>query len=205
MGGIPQIQAGNALTMGPAMQTIRLLPVVLLLLLIQGCGSIGPTRDVGDGVRLDKSAVELPEDQLLDVWVELFNPGQLPEDEEEAAGLSMEIREAEARFIPVHLRDTMEKTGYWGAVRVVPQGTEGAEMLVRGVILSSDGQALDLEISALDATGREWFKNRYKSNISSQVYRGSKTRMREAFQPLSNTSCRQWDCGDSYASGKRSI
>ena len=128
--------------------------LVIFLTLIAGCSTTGSRVDAKDEVRLHKSVNEVPENQLLDVWIELFEPGELPKDEEDAAGLSMDIREAEARYIPVHLRDTMEKTGYWGAVRVVPQGTEGAEVLVRGVIAVSDAERLELRITALDATGR---------------------------------------------------
>jgi hypothetical protein len=169
------------------MLVIRSITLLAIVLIIAGCATtdLRPAKDGSETVVRPVS--EIPDEQLLDVWIELFDPGVLPDDEQEAAGLSMDIRKAEARFMPVHLRDTMEKTGYWGAVRVVPQGTEGAEILVRGVILSSDGQALDLEISALDATGKQWFKNRYKSEISSKVYFGANTQIREAFQPLYNT------------------
>ena len=102
---------------------------------------------------LQKASQELPEDQLLDVWIELFDPGELPKDEDDARGLSMEIREAEARHMPVHLRGVMEKTGYWGAVRVVPRDTEGAEVLVSGTILESNGEDLVLQVTR---TGCQW-------------------------------------------------
>ena len=51
------------------------------------------------------------------------------------------------------LRSVMEKTGYWGAVRVVPRDTEGAEVLVSGTILESNGEDLELQITARDASG----------------------------------------------------
>ncbi len=169
------------------MVMIRSITLLIVASAIAGCATtdLRPAKD--GSATVDRPVTEIPDAQLLDVWIELFEPGQLPADEKEAAGLSMDIREAEARFMPVHLRDTMEKTGYWGAVRVVPQGTEGAELLVRGAILSSDGQVLDLEISALDATGKQWFKSRYKSHISSSVYFGTSKQIREVFQPLYNT------------------
>ena len=187
MGGIPQIQAGNTLSMSQLKQTARLIPLVLLLVLIQGCGSMGPTRDVDDTVRLDKSSVELPEDQLLDVWVELFDPGQLPEDEEEAAGLSMEIREAEARYLPEQLRATMESTGYWGAVRLVPRNTAGSELLVRGTIVESDGEVLEVEIVAEDATGKVWLRRSYREEIEYTNYLQSRFLGNDAFQSLYNS------------------
>jgi hypothetical protein len=110
----------------------------------------------------------------------------LPEDEDEAMGLSMDIRNAEARFMPEQLRTAMESTGYWGAVRVVPQNTEGSELLVRGVILESNGEQLELEITALDASGRQWLNRTYAAEIKPQVYRQGSTRKGEAFQPLYN-------------------
>ena len=163
-----------------------LLSFPLVLILLAGCSSIGTHRNVNNDEQVQKSATEIPEDQLLDVWIELFEPGALPDDQEEASGLSKEIREAEARYMPLQLRDTMEKTGYWGAVRVVPQGTEGAEVLVRGSIVVSDGENLELAITAQDASGREWFSSTYEAEVSVEAYRSAGQSGEEVFQALYN-------------------
>jgi len=160
--------------------------VCWLLVLVTGCSSLGMKRDVGSHVPLDRAVVEVPDEQLLDVWVELFDPGELPDDEDEAMGLSMDIRNAEARFMPEQLRTTMESTGYWGAVRVVPQNTEGSELLVRGIIMVSNGEQLELEITALDASGRQWLNRTYAADIEPQVYRQGSNRKGETFQSLYN-------------------
>jgi hypothetical protein len=147
---------------------ILLLPILGLL---SGCAStVSNHGKDSPPVDLQKISQELPDEQLLDVWVELFNPGELPAKEKEALGLSKEIRAAEARYMPIHLRAVMEKTGYWGAVRVVPYDTEGAEVLVRGLIVESNGQKLELQITAEDASGRTWFKKNYKGEVDPQVY-----------------------------------
>jgi hypothetical protein len=160
--------------------------VMLLLVLSAGCSTLGTHRDVSGHVPVNKSVSEIPESQLLDVWIEVFDPGKLPTDPEDAAGLSLDIREAEARYLPEQLRATMEKTGYWGAVRMVPRGTEGSEVLVSGTILVSDGEQLELAISAQDATGRQWFNAVYEAEVPALVYQS--TRMRgEPFQSLYNT------------------
>ncbi len=143
---------------------------LLLSSLLAGCATSGGTRNVKQQEVLQKVAAELPEQQLLDVWIELFQPGELPEDKDDARGLSMEIREAEARYMPVHLRSVVEKTGYWGAVRVVPQKTEGAEVLVSGIIKESDGEEILLEITATDASGRQWFKRNYHGEVEAEAY-----------------------------------
>ena len=163
-----------------------LLSVPLLLILLAGCSSIATHQNVSNDERVQKSETEISEDQLLDVWIELFDPGTLPEDKEKASGLSKEIREAEARYMPLQLRDTMEKTGYWGAVRVVPQGTEGGEVLVRGAIEVSDGENLELAITALDASGREWFSSTYESKVSVEAYQSAGQSGQEVFQALYN-------------------
>ena len=169
------------------MKFSNLVPLLLLLGLLHGCSTLGPARTVDGKVPLNKAVTELPEDQLLDVWVELFDPGELPEDKDDALGLSMDIREAEARYMPEQLRTTMESTGYWGAVRLVPRDTAGSELRVRGTILESDGERLVLEINALDATGREWFKRTYREEIEYTQYMQSGQDGSEAFQSLYNT------------------
>ena len=165
----------------------RLLPLLLLFALLHGCSTFGPARTVDGKVPLNKAVTELSDDQLLDVWVEQFDPGKLPEDKDKAMGLSMEIRAAEARYLPEQLRATMESTGYWGAVRVVPQDTTGHELLVSGTILESDGERLVLEIAAQDATGREWFRRTYREEIEHAQYLQGGQDGKEVFQSLYNT------------------
>jgi hypothetical protein len=117
-----------------------------------------------------KAEKEVRESQLLDVDITLFDPGKLPEDEEKSRGLSMEIRKAEARFIPIHLRAVMEKTGFWGAVRVVPEKSEGFELLVLGTIIASDGEILELNVEALDARGQSWYSRNYRGITTATDY-----------------------------------
>ena len=168
-----------------------LLPLYMVLTLLGGCSALGPTQDVKGPVPLNKAITEVPEHQLLDVWIELFDPGELPEDEDEVMGLSMDIREAEARYMPEQLRTTMETTGHWGAVRVVPQDTTGGELLVQGEILKSDGEELVLRITASDASGHEWFNRSYEEEIREGVYKARSLirnpPTQDVFQSLYNT------------------
>lgn len=165
--------------------------VVLLisayLILLSACTTTtGGRRNINGPVVVDTSQSEIPENQLLNVSIEVFEPGELPEDEEAANGLSMDIRRAEARYMPEQLRATMEKTGYWGAVRVVPRGLTSGELLVSGTILQSNGLQLDLAVSARDASGRKWFEKEYRDGVEADYYQSVES-SGEAFQPLYNT------------------
>lgn len=154
-----------------------------LLLTLTACST---TQTIRQEVTVQRPTAEIAEGHLLDVWIALFDPGELPDDENDAKGLSMEIRTAEVRYMPVQLGATLEKTGYWGAVRVVPQGTEGGEVLVQGRIVSSDGEQLELKITVLDATGRQWFSKSYSAEATLDSYRQSEHNGREVFQSLYN-------------------
>jgi hypothetical protein len=161
-----------------------LVGALLLALLLSGCSSLDLKREVDDQVVMHKPTAEIPEAQLLDLWIELFDPGVLSEEEKADQGLSADIRAAEARFIPQHLRDVIERTGYWGAVRVVPRGNEGGESVVRGTILASDGSRLELQISASDATGRTWFDQSYYSRLTAAEVEAALASGSEPFEPL---------------------
>ena len=172
------------------MQIRRLILLLPILGLLSACAStLSSHKKDSPEVDLQKISQELPDEHLLDVWIELFDPGELPEKEKDALGLSEEIRDAEARYMPIHLRSVMEKTGYWGAVRVVPYGTEGAEVLVRGTIVDSNGEELELRITAQDASGRVWFKKSYKGEVDPQIYdmlRGDQDSFQAVYRMIAN-------------------
>ena len=162
------------------------LTIVTLLLQSACTTTAGGRRNIDGEVVIDKSLSEIPENQLLNASIEIFDPGTLPEDEKQANGLSMDIRKAEARYMPEQLRATMEKTGYWGAVRVVPRDVTDGELQVSGSILESNGLQLDLRIAARDASGRKWFTKDYRAAVEAAYYQSSALKG-EAFQPLYNT------------------
>jgi hypothetical protein len=103
-----------------------------------------------------------PEQDMLDVGLAIFDPG-IPIDEASHSrlGIFPEIRKAEAQFMPVLLRQELSASNAWGVVRVLPDEQITSELLVTGRIRHSDGSSLQLEISARDATGREWLDKTY--------------------------------------------
>ena len=167
----------------------RVSRVVLLslLLLLSACSSLQPRPDRQRPVIMDIASSELPEAQLLDVWIEVFEPGPVPQDTAATRGISLEIREAESRFIPVHLKKTLQQTGHWGAVRVVPSGAVGAELLVSGRILISDGELLKVSIKARDSSGYQWLDKTYQAVAAPADHVRTSRGKRDSFQDLYNS------------------
>ena len=130
---------------------------------------------------------EIPESQLLDVRIEIFDPGKLPSSKNASRGLSEEIREAESHYMAIQLRNAMQQSGHWGAVRVVPAETSGDEVRVTGRILKSNGEELELKIGAIDATGQQWFKEKtFKGAVGADMYKESSKNQIEVFQNVYN-------------------
>jgi len=116
---------------------------------------------------------EVAEAKLLDVSILLFDPG-LPEPDpraEEKKGVFPAVRKAEARFIPLRLMETLQASGFWGAVRVVPPNFSGGEIRITGEIIVSNGFKQVLKIEAVDATGKRLFRKRYRQIGDPASYR----------------------------------
>lgn len=129
---------------------------------------------------------EVPEERLLDVGVEIFGPGLTGSQQEKLAklGLGEDVRRSEARYMAFHLRKTLEATGNWGAVRVVPGPGEGLDVLVSAVIVESNGKRLALDVEAHDARGRRWLRKRYRGEADVASYRNDSGARVEAFQEV---------------------
>ncbi len=128
-------------------------------------------------VRLIQADMEIPEDQLLDVGVLVFEDGLPPESDDpeaedklEERGIYRDVRRAEARFLAVHLAKTLERSGQWGAVRVVPAPTDAVDVLISGSIVTSTGRELELDVRAVDSAGAVWLDRRYKRRANPRGY-----------------------------------
>src|SRR5262245_38688231 len=120
-----------------------------------------------------KATRDVPEPELLDVGIAIFDPG-LPKTDEERekatkALVFPEVRQAEARYFPYVLKQTLEDTGHWGAVRVIPRPSKSVDLTVEGRIVSSDGERLVLAINAVDSTGRVWIENKEYEDLAAKL------------------------------------
>lgn len=157
-----------------------------LILFTGGCATI-PGNQVDEQVRPMMVGRELGEDALLDVALQVFDPGELPEDPKKRQGLSQSIRQAEARFLPIHLKYTLQRTGYWGTVRVVPGNEPGAELLISGKIKQSDGESMVVSVEVVDALNRVWFRKTYAETAKEDEHEQIEPEKNDTFQDLFNT------------------
>ena len=96
------------------------------LLLVTGfCAFIGTGCTVSEVIHaetteLKQASLQVSESLLLDVGIINFDAGIPERNDTDDTGIYPEIRMAEARYLPYHVKTTLQGTGFWGAVRVIP-------------------------------------------------------------------------------------
>ena len=165
------------------MNTLRLLAVITACFVLSAC--VSQTIKSTSVPKIDTPSSAVPEALLFDVSVVVFDPGLDNFDEDEQ--VYPEVRQAEARFMPMVLSEAIQNSGAWGAVRVVPDGTQVTDLIVRGEILHSDGEELQLAITAIDARGEVWLEETYTGKASRYAYQPATRNPYDPFQAVYNT------------------
>jgi len=131
---------------------------------------------------------ESPVDEalLLDVGVVEFDPGISEKNNPQKTGVFEDIRNAETRYLAYHLKTTLQGTGHWGAVRVIPSRSAFTDVYVSGEIEKSDGEYIVLNISVDDAAGRHWFDKSYEAQTGLTSYSKRRDRQLDPYQKVFN-------------------
>lgn len=166
--------------------------LILGAAILGGCSS-SEVR-VAHSVALVPATETIPEEQLLDVAVALFDPG-IPEGEidkdvlEELLreGTFVQIRRTEARYMTVHLRDTLQKSGHWGTVWVTPEESLVADLQITAEILHSDGDRVHLDVQAVDAAGQVWLDDDYEMSTAAGAYNRQRYPDQDPYQDVFDT------------------
>lgn len=158
---------------------------VFMVALLSSCATTRVIKENADPAI--QASGQMPTKLLLDVAILPFDPN-IPSTEELKESTNTQIivpdvRRAESRYIAYHLKDTLEATGNWGAVRVMPEESPTVNLTITGKIIVSDGEKLVVQVKAEDVSGRVWLDKEYEDNASKFTYTKS---AEEPFQDLYN-------------------
>src|SRR6187455_1134653 len=161
--------------------------VLALPMLLAGCVT-SETKPIPK-IAAKQATVHIPQAELLDVGIRVFDPGipkNIENDDEALAKKRIypDLRKAEARYMPTLLRSTLEETAQWGAVRVIPATADFVDVIVTGKVVDSNGGFMAVDITAVDAAGRVWLKDkRYSSLVDLGAYKTTAAlKARDPFQ-----------------------
>jgi hypothetical protein len=165
-----------------------MLRIVLLLvaLCLLGTGCSVNEVIVADETELDVATSPVDESSLLDIGIIEFASGLDAENNARETGVYDEIRLAETKYLAYHLKTTLQSTGYWGAVRVIPSREAFTDIIISGEIEKSDGEFVEINVSVDDAAGRHWFRKSYETQTGVTSYSERRDRRLDPYQKIFN-------------------
>jgi outer membrane lipoprotein SlyB len=121
----------------------------------------------------------------LDVIIPVFDPG-LPEDPSnyDDENIWPELRRAEANRFAHKLKETLEATGRFGAVRVTPDKTATGDLYILGRIKVSNGEEVALEVETVDISGKRWFKESFEHEVSEAFHKDQRKKGLDPYDPV---------------------
>jgi hypothetical protein len=161
-----------------------LLPVLFLCLVGTGC-TVNHVV-VADETELVVADEPVDEAHLLDIGIVEFLSGIDEDNNPRDTGVYEEIRLAETKYLAYHLKTTLQGTGHWGAVRVIPSREAFTDVIVSGAIRRSDGEFVELDISVEDAAGRHWYDKTYETQTGVTSYSERRDRRLDPYQKVFN-------------------
>lgn len=123
----------------------------------------------------------------INVIIPIFDPN-IPTnpDDYEKLGVWPELRNAEAKIFALRLRESLEDSGVFGAVRVSPNDTALGELYVTGKILKSTSEDVQLEISVQDISRKQWFRTpqKFTYRVNEYSLQSARTKNSDPYAPI---------------------
>jgi len=142
------------------------------------------TQDVPITQLSSEQELQVDEEELLDVGVVLFNPGQVDLDTNDTDFTS--VRESEAVWFTQKIKQTLDASNAWGLVRSLPHNKLPLDVTVQGEIIKSNGEQLTLQVTAKDNRGVTWIDKEYHQQVSQYAYNPEVSLPGDPFQAVFN-------------------
>ncbi len=173
--------------------SMRLFKVLTIIAICGTAGCMSSEVMIAHSVGLVEPAQVVPEERLLDIGVVVFDPGvpegEIPKDVLEELirdGTFVQIRRMESMYMAVQLQRTLQSSGHWGGVWVMPEESNAADVNVVASIMHSDGDIVRVRARAVDATGRVWIDDTYQLETAAGVYNRQRYPGVDPYQDLFN-------------------
>jgi len=160
--------------------------LLLLALCLLGTGCTVAEVIVAEESELNVARTPVDEARLLDVGIIAFGDGLKSNNDPRKTGVYEEIRLAETKYLAYHLKTTLQGTGHWGAVRVIPSREAFTDLIITGDIERSDGEFIEVNVTVDDAAGRHWYDKTYEMQTGVTSYSERRDRRLDPYQKVFN-------------------
>ena len=151
--------------------------------------AVGPESSVTQAAKQQQQHdyAKLKTHTKLNVIVPIFDPN-IPEDTSKYAELGIwpEVRNTEAKLFALRLRDSLQASRAFGAVRVTPTDDAIGDLYVNGKILKSNSEDVELEIRVTDISRANWYRSpkKFKYRVSEYDLTNPRTKDRDPYAPI---------------------
>lgn len=163
---------------------------ILHTLLLSGCANnnrrsstaVGPSMSssYSKPEKID-SVKALPK---LDVIIPVFDPGLSEGEDYEDEDIWPELRRAEANRFAYKLKEKLESTERFGAIRVTPDKTATGELYILGRIIESNGEEVEITVEVIDISGRKWLDESFEHEVSDAFHKSLRNKGEDSYDPL---------------------
>lgn len=121
----------------------------------------------------------------MDVVVPVFDPG-LPKDSDdyEEEGIWPELRKAEANRFALKLKEALDKTGRFGAVRVTPDQSATGDLYILGKVQQSNGEEVEFDLEVLGIDGEVWLDESFEYQVKEYFHKNQRNKGKDAYAPI---------------------
>ena len=162
----------------------KIISLIVIIAINYSASIIGATVNY-DNVKLNRAEIELKQEELISVGILIFDPN-VPEGDSTKTLVFPDIRKAEARYFPYHLKNTLEESGYWGGIWVLPDSTKSTDLVITGRIDKSDGYDVTMRVGAWDISGKKWIDKSYSARIAGSAYSKTRDLTQDPYQSVFN-------------------
>lgn len=144
---------------------------------------VGPSLSSSyDKTDVDNQQIVMPK---LDVIIPVFDSG-LPEDTKdyEDEGIWPELRRAEASRFAYKLKEALDATGQFGAVRVTPDQTATGDLYILGKIEKSNGEDVAIDLEVVDISGKSWMDKSYEHEVVQAFHNNLRNKGKDPYDPV---------------------
>lgn len=162
---------------------------IIFSFFLTGCAENKRTISIGPPV---SSSYYEPEDDglqldtpIIDIIVPVFSPG-LPDDpaDYDDNNIWPELRRAEATRFAHKLKDKLEQTEMFGAIRVTPDQTATGDLYVLGKIEQSNGEEVEIAIEVIDISGRVWLRDTFEHEVPENYHSDVRNEGLDPYDPV---------------------
>ncbi len=175
----------------------REIAIIATAFILQGCiattGSnstlVGPgsSSDILAAAEKEYSELASGRQRLqkeIEVIVPAFDPN-IPADPNtwEKKGIWPELRRAEANHFAIKMKEALEDTNQFGAVRVAPNREATGDVYILGRIEESNGENVRFNIQVIGIDGKQWLNRTFEHQVKEHFFNSIRNKGKDPYDP----------------------